>query len=349
MVKFILGRLVSAVIVLLIISAVAFVIIQIPPGDFADIYKQQLINLGGQSVEDAEIAADKLRERYGLNDPVPVQYVNWISGIVLRGEFGFSVAYKKDVGELIAQRLPRTIGIALAAHAISTIVGVALGIYIANRQYSFADNAAATFAFIATSIPRFSLALIIIYILAFGLGQEHVSAMFSPEYQLAPWSMDKVIDLIKHIWPVIFIAGFSGVARNMRGDAWQFARCPQSTVCDNSPLQRLDRTPSSSIVMRFLMHFIRLLLIKGQFCPICYRGSWKPQLCWVFRRWLRCLLPHSSIKIFISPAVSCCSMVCYLLLVTSSLILLSVFLIHVSRTVRSRDDNLWIIILWSSN
>lgn len=216
MVKFILGRLASAIIVLLIISAVAFVIIQIPPGDFADIYKQQLINLGGQSVADAEIAADKLRERYGLNDPVPVQYVNWISGIVLRGEFGFSVAYKKDVGELIAQRLPRTIGIALAAHAISTVVGVVLGIYIANRQYSFADNAAATFAFIATSIPRFSLALIIIYILAFGLGQEHVSAMFSPEYQLAPWSMDKVIDLIKHIWPVIFIAGFSGVARNMR-------------------------------------------------------------------------------------------------------------------------------------
>ena len=216
MIKFLFNRLISAILVIFVISAVAFTIIQIPPGDFADIYKQQLINLGGQSVEDAEIAADKLRERYGLNDPVPVQYVNWMAGIILRGEFGFSVAYKQDVGDIIAQRLPRTIGIALAAHAISTVVGIMLGIYIANRQYSFADNLASTFAFIATSIPRFSLALIIVYILAFELGQEHVSTIFSPEYRYAPWSIDKAIDLIKHIWPVIFIAGFSGVARNMR-------------------------------------------------------------------------------------------------------------------------------------
>lgn len=216
MIKFLINRLVSAVIVLLIISAVAFAIIQVPPGDFADIYKQQLINLGGQSVEEAEIAADKLRERYGLNDPVPVQYFNWISGIVLRGEFGFSVAYKQDVGDIIAQRLPRTVGIALTAHLISTLVGVSLGIYVANRQYSFADNAAATFAFIATSIPRFSLALIIVYILAFQLGQEHVSSLHSPEFRYAPWSIAKVFDLIKHLWPVVFIAGFSGVARNMR-------------------------------------------------------------------------------------------------------------------------------------
>jgi peptide/nickel transport system permease protein len=216
MVKYLVNRLLSSIVVLIIISAVAFTIIQIPPGDFANIYKQQLMNLGGQSEEEAEIAADKLREKYGLNDPVPEQYINWISGIVLRGEFGFSVAYKKDVGELIAQRLPRTIGIALAAHAISTVVGIMLGIYIANRQYSLADNAAATFAFIATSIPRFSLALIILYVLAFELGQEHVSAMFSPQYQFADWSIDKALNLLQHIWPVIFIAGFSGVARNMR-------------------------------------------------------------------------------------------------------------------------------------
>jgi len=79
-----------------------------------------------------------------------------------------------------------------------------------------ADNLAALFAFIATSIPRFSLALMIIYILAFQLGQEHVSSLFSPEYVLAPWSIEKGLDLLKHVWPVIFIAGFGGVARNLR-------------------------------------------------------------------------------------------------------------------------------------
>ena len=216
MIRFIIQRLVSSAIILLIIGAVAFFIIQLPPGDFADVYKRELIALGGQSEEEAEAAANQLRDRYGLRDPVPVQYINWISGIVLRGDFGFSFSYRADVGELIAQRLPRTTGIALAAHAISSLVGIALGIYVANRQYSLADNTAAAFAFLATSIPRFSLALIFLYILAFELGQEHVSSMFSPEFRFAPWSVEKAVDLIRHVWPVIFIAGFGGVARNMR-------------------------------------------------------------------------------------------------------------------------------------
>ena len=216
MLRFIANRLISSVFILLIIAAVAFFIIQLPPGDFADVYKRELIALGGQSEEEAEAAADKLRDKYGLRDPLPVQYFNWVSGIVLRGEFGFSFSYRTDVGELIAQRLPRTIGIALAAHAISSLVGIALGIYAANRQYSAGDNLSAIFAFAATSIPRFSLALIFLYLLVFQFGQEHVSSMFSPEYRHAPWSIDKALDLIKHIWPVVFIAGFGGVARNLR-------------------------------------------------------------------------------------------------------------------------------------
>ena len=216
MLRFIANRLISSVFILLIIAAVAFFIIQLPPGDFADVYKRELVVLGGQSEEDAEIAANELRDRYGLRDPLPVQYANWIAGIVLRGEFGFSFRYQTDVGDLIRQRLPRTIGIALAAHAISSLVGIALGIYAANRQYSLADNLSAVFAFIATSVPRFSLALIFLYLLVFQFGQEHVSSMFSPQFRHAPWSVAKALDLIQHIWPVVFIAGFGGVARNMR-------------------------------------------------------------------------------------------------------------------------------------
>ena len=216
MIRFIVQRLISSVLILIVITAVAFTIIQLPPGDFTEVYKQELIALGGQSEEEAEKAANQLREKYGLNDPLPVQYINWMSGIVLRGDFGWSSAQRVDVSELLAQRLPRTIAIALAAHAISSLVGIVLGIYVANRQYSLSDNMAAAFAFFATSVPRFSLALIIMYILAFHLGQEHVSALHSPEYRYAPWSVDKAIDLIKHIWPVILIAGLGGVARNMR-------------------------------------------------------------------------------------------------------------------------------------
>ncbi len=80
----------------------------------------------------------------------------------------------------------------------------------------WADNIAAFFAFVLTSIPRFSLALIVAYILVFGLGQQHVSSFFSPQYVLAPWSWAKFVDFIKHVWPVILIAGLGGVAQNMR-------------------------------------------------------------------------------------------------------------------------------------
>lgn len=216
MIDYILRRLASAVVVLFIIAAIAFAVIQLPPGDFADVYKQQLINLGNMSAADAEESAEKIRERYGLNDPLPVQFVNWVGGIVTRGEFGFSFAYSRDVGELISERLPRTFFLALASHAISSLVGIAIGIYIATRQYSLADNLASTLAFIATSVPRFSLALIIIFFLAFTLEQESVQSLYSPEYVFAPWSLGKLVDLLKHVWPVVFIAGFGGVARNMR-------------------------------------------------------------------------------------------------------------------------------------
>ena len=216
MLRFIINRLLSSIFILFVITVVAFTIIQLPEGDFAEVYKAELIGLGGQSEVQAEEAANKLRDKYGLLDPLPVQYLKWIGAIVLRGDFGWSFSQRVDVSDLLAQRLPRTIGIALAAHAISSLVGILVGIYVANRQYSLADNVAATFAFLATSVPRFSLALIIVYFLAFGLNWEHVSALHSPEFRYADWSIEKAIDLLKHVGPVILIAGLGGVARNMR-------------------------------------------------------------------------------------------------------------------------------------
>lgn len=216
MVRYLVHRLISSVLILFVITVVAFIIIQLPEGDFAEVYKLELIGLGGLSEADAEEAANKLRDKYGLRDPLPVQYFKWISAIVLHGDFGWSFTQRVDVSSLLAQRLPRTIAIALAAHAISSLVGIFVGIYIANRQYSLADNLAATFAFLATSVPRFSLALIVVYFLAFGLGWEHVSALQSPEFRYADWSIEKAIDLLKHVGPVILIAGLGGVARNMR-------------------------------------------------------------------------------------------------------------------------------------
>ena len=216
MLSYILRRLVIAVFLLLGVGIVSFIVIQLPPGDFASTYKAYLIQQGGMPEPDAERAADIVRKRYDLDKPVMVQFFLWIKGMVTEGKFGYSFSYRTDVGNLIADRLPKTLLLALLCHAVSTIIGVGAGIFVAPRKYGFWDNLFAVIAFIFTSVPRFSIAIIILYVLVFTFKQPSIVSFFSPEYVVAPWSWDRVVDMFKHIWPVILIAGLGGVARNMR-------------------------------------------------------------------------------------------------------------------------------------
>lgn len=215
MVSYILRRVFIAFFLLIGIGVVSFVVIKLPPGDFATRYQQFLLDRG-TPMEEAQRAAELVRQQYGLDKPEIEQFFGWIKGMVTEGKFGYSFAYRKDVGELIADRLPKTLLIAILAHAISTIVGVGLGIFVAPRKYGFWDNLWAIWAFIFTSVPRFSIAIILLYILVIELRQPSISSFFSPQYVFAPWSWEKVVDMFAHIWPVLLIAGLGGVARNMR-------------------------------------------------------------------------------------------------------------------------------------
>lgn len=216
MLNYILRRLLIAFFLLIGVGIVSFIVIQLPPGDFASNYKTYLMSQSGMSEQDADRAAQIVRERYDLDKPVSVQFFLWVKGMVTEGKFGYSFAYRKDVGELIAERLPKTLLLALLAHAISTFVGVGLGIFVAPRKYSVWDNASSVIAFILTSVPRFSMALIILYLLVFTFNQPTIISFFSPQYVTAPWSFARVWDMLKHVWPAILIAGLGGVARNMR-------------------------------------------------------------------------------------------------------------------------------------
>ena len=215
MLNYIVRRLIIAFFLLIGIGIVSFVVIKLPPGDYASRYKQFLIDRGS-TAEDAERAAQLVREQYGLDKPLVEQFYVWVKGMVTEGKFGYSIAYRKDVGELIAERLPKTLIIAVLAHVISTVVGVGLGIFVAPRKYGFWDNLFSIIAFIFTSVPRFSIAIIVLYVLVIELKQPSISSFYSPEYVFAPWSIDKVLDMFRHIWPVLVIAGLGGVARNMR-------------------------------------------------------------------------------------------------------------------------------------
>jgi peptide/nickel transport system permease protein len=216
MLNYIIRRLLISVVVLIAIATTSFFVIQLPPGDFASTYKQFLIQTGGLTEDRAEEMTQLVRQQYGLDQPVHMQFFTWVKGIVTEGKFGYSFAYRRDAGEIILDRFPKTLMLALLAHSLSTVLGIVLGIYVAPRQYGWADNILSVTAFILTSIPRFFIALVILYILVFTFRQSHVTSFFSPEYVVAPWSWAKFLDLVKHIWPVVLVAGLGGVARNMR-------------------------------------------------------------------------------------------------------------------------------------
>jgi peptide/nickel transport system permease protein len=215
MARFLLQRISASVVILFCLSLVTFIIINAQPGDYGDWVYTSLVSRG-MLAEEARKMAEAIREQYGLNDPIVLQYINWIIGIVTRGDFGFSFYYNRDVGLVVGERLPRTILLALTCHILASIIGISLGIIAATRQYSWADQALSALSFIGMTVPRFLLALIMLYILAFKLDQQNFGTFFSAQYGGAPWSWAKFVDLVQHVWPVVFIATFGGLAYNMR-------------------------------------------------------------------------------------------------------------------------------------
>ncbi len=216
MLRFLVTRILGAIPLLLLLSVVTFAIIQAPPGDYADYIKSMLINQGGVPSDQAEIQAQAYRVANGLDQPILVQYFNWIWGILTRFDFGHSYYYNKDVGIVVADRLPATILLALVCHFLASALGIGLGIIAATRQYSWADTLLGVISFLGMTIPRFLLAIIILYLLVFRLNVSEVGMFFSAKYGGQPWSWDKFVNLVQHVWPVIFIATFGGLAYNMR-------------------------------------------------------------------------------------------------------------------------------------
>ncbi|MFO1144878.1 MAG: ABC transporter permease [Amaricoccus sp.] len=216
MLRFLVMRILAAIPVLFVMSIITFAIIQAPPGDYGDYIRSMMITQGHAPVAVAEAAAQQYREQHGLNDPMYVQYLRWIWGMISRGDFGHSFFYNKPVAEVVAERLPRTLALALVCHLLATVFGVTFGVLAATRQYSWIDTVLSFVSFLGMTIPRFLLALIILYILAFKLNVQEIGSFFSSKYGGAPWSWAKFVDLVKHVWPVVAIATLGGLAYNMR-------------------------------------------------------------------------------------------------------------------------------------
>jgi peptide/nickel transport system permease protein len=212
MFQFILRRVLYLIPTLIAISLVMFVIIQLPPGDYLTTLTAAMASQG-ENVDQAALVA--LKERYGLGQPVYVQYWKWISGILLQGDFGRSFAWNMPVSELLWERLALTMVLSIASLLFVWIVAFPVGVYSAVRQYSVGDYVATLLGFIGVAVPNFLLALVLMYI-AFKYFNQSVGGLFSPEYQEAPWNWDKVVDLISHLWIPIVIVGTEGTAGLIR-------------------------------------------------------------------------------------------------------------------------------------
>ncbi len=215
MAKFILKRLLYTIPTLFVISILVFATIQLPPGDFVTNMLEQMRNQSGGSANYSPEFVEQMQDRYGLNQPLPVQYVKWIGNIILHGDFGYSFANSEPAAKMIGDRIGLTLVVSFASFIFTWAVALPIGVLSAVKQYSLADYFFSFLGFIGMATPGFLIALVLMYV-AFKYGGVTVSGLFSTEFQNAPWSIDKVLDLFKHLWLPMIIVGLSGTAGLIR-------------------------------------------------------------------------------------------------------------------------------------
>lgn len=216
MAKFIVKKVSVMVLTVFLISFAVFFIITLPPGDFLTTYMGKLL-AAGESVKPEMI--EKLRESYGLDKPFYVQYFKWISNILFHGDFGYSFSLSMPVTSVIKAYIVPTMALSLVTMLFTYLVSIPLGIYSAVHQYSVGDYALTTVGFIGMAVPNFLMAIILMFA-AFKLTGDTMLGLFSPGMDRAPWSLAKVLDLLKHCIIPVFVIGMCntcGLMRTMRG------------------------------------------------------------------------------------------------------------------------------------
>ena len=211
MLAYLARRFLLALLTIWAVSVLSFFIIQLPAGDYVDAYIA-LQRETGTLVSRQE--AENLRIQYGLDQPVYVQYAKWVA-LILQGNFGMSMEWRRPVLEVIDDRLALTIVVSVVALLFTWAVALPIGIYSAVRQYSFGDYVFTFVGFFGLATPSFLLALVVLY-LSFSLFGANVGGLFSSEFKLASWSLAKVWDLLKHLPVPAFILALSATAQLIR-------------------------------------------------------------------------------------------------------------------------------------
>jgi len=215
-VRYILWRIFMMVPTLLIISALVFTIIELPPGDYFESYAAELA-AQGEDVNSEEMQA--LRQEYGFDQPPLLRYFYWVAGM-LQGDFGYSFEYQTPVTDVVGDRLWLTVLVSFVTIVFTWLLAFPIGIYSATHQYSWSDYGLTFLGLLGIAIPNFMLALILMYFANIWFGTS-IGHLMDQQYLGESMSWAKARSILDHIWiPVIIIgtAGTAGMIRRLRAN-----------------------------------------------------------------------------------------------------------------------------------
>jgi peptide/nickel transport system permease protein len=200
MLQYVVKRVLMMIPTLIAVSVIVFTIIQLPPGNYLESYIAEL-EAQGETVDQQKVAF--LRDYYGLDKPLPEQYLRWAGGM-LKGDFGYSFEFNMPVTRVIGDRM-----------LFTWCVAFPIGIYSATHQYSWGDYGLSLLGFLGIAIPNFMLALVMMYVANVVFGTT-IGGLMAPEYIGAPWTWDKIKSVLEHSWIPVIVIGTSGTAGMIR-------------------------------------------------------------------------------------------------------------------------------------
>lgn len=211
MIGYILHRIAVMIPTLVIISALVFTIIELPPGDYFETYVAQL-QAQGESVDLRQI--EFLRQQYGFDRPPVERYFVWVWGM-LHGDFGYSFAYELPVRDVVGDRIWLTILVSFVTIVFTWVIAFPIGIYSATHQYSWGDHGLTFLGLIGLATPNFLLALLFMYFANQWFGTS-IGGLMDQQYINEPMSWAKFLSILEHLWIPVIIIGTSGTAGMIR-------------------------------------------------------------------------------------------------------------------------------------
>lgn len=204
MIRFLIQRTLGMAITMFFVSIMVFFIMELPPGDYATRWAFRKFSGTGTEITEADI--ENIREEFGLNKPAPQRYLDWIGGIVLHGDFGEAFSFQTSVNNVLGQKIWLTLAILFSTLVVTYLISIPFGMLAAIRRNSIADYSLTVFSYLGLALPNFLLALVLLYA-SITFFDTTVGGLFSPDYEDAPWSLAKALDLLSHlIIPAIVLA-----------------------------------------------------------------------------------------------------------------------------------------------